>query len=63
MVGFQEAARVSGRTVRALRHLVARRQIPHRKIAGRILFVRCELEAWLVGAPGLSLEQFKEEAS
>jgi hypothetical protein len=54
------AARFCGRTERALRHLVARRRVPYRKVAGRIQFFRGELEAWLSGSPGLTLEELKE---
>jgi len=38
---------------RAVRMRVARRQIPFRKVKGRLVFLRREIERWIETAPGL----------
>ena len=40
----------------AIRNLVLRRAIPYRKPAGRLLFDREEIDAWIKKADGVSLE-------
>jgi predicted DNA-binding transcriptional regulator AlpA len=60
---IEEVMDVTGRkTKAAIRQLVWRRQIPHRKIAGKVVFIRAEIEAWLASAPGLTLEQLRKGA-
>jgi hypothetical protein len=44
----------------AIRNLVLRKAIPYRKPAGRLLFLKEEIDQWIQTAPGLSLEKFKE---
>lgn len=46
-----------GLTQKALYNRVARGEIPHRKLQGRIVFVRTEIEAFLAALPGVSLEE------
>jgi hypothetical protein len=55
--GARETAKFLGRTEGAVRNLVLRRQIPYRKLAGRLVFLRCEIEAWINAAPGVRLEE------
>lgn len=46
-----------GVTEKTTRGLVARRMIPFRKLGGRVLFLRAELEQWLVTLDGCTLEE------
>jgi hypothetical protein len=60
---IEEIMDVTGRkTKAAIRQLVWRGKIPHRKVAGKVVFYRHEIEAWLASAPGLTLEQLKKGA-
>ena len=55
-----QAAEYIGRSPGALRNLVMRREIPFRKVAGRLVFLRDELEKWLSDpADGLTWEEYK----
>jgi len=54
-----EVADLIGRTPGAVRNLVMRRAIPFRKPAGRLMFIRSEIEAWIKDAPGITLERLK----
>jgi len=60
MLDIHKAARICGRTPKAMRNLVARQRIPYRKVAGRVQFIRAELEEWLAGSPGVTLEELRE---
>lgn len=40
----------------AIRNLTLRRAIPYRKVAGRLVFIRDEIEKWIESAPGLRLK-------
>lgn len=40
----------------AIRNLVLRRAIPFRKVAGRLLFDRDEIDLWIKKSEGISLE-------
>jgi len=40
----------------AIRNLVLRRAIPYRKPAGRLLFDKEEIDQWVKGSEGISLE-------
>jgi hypothetical protein len=55
-----EAAQFLKRTPAAIRNLVARHQIPFRRPAGRLIFIRSELVEWIENAPGLRREDMKE---
>ena len=44
----------------AVRHLVERRALPFRKLNGRILFLRSELEEFLLTLPGCTPEEARE---
>lgn len=40
-----------------IRQMVARRQVPFRKVCGRLLFLESEIDAWIDNQPGLSEEE------
>jgi hypothetical protein len=46
------------RSAGAVRMLVLRRAIPFRKPGGRLVFIRSEIEKWVLNAPGLTFEEF-----
>jgi hypothetical protein len=52
-----EVGLVLGRSPGAVRNLVLRRRIPYRKLAGRLLFLRDEIENWVETAPGLRIDE------
>ena len=43
----------------SIRNLVLRRQIPYRKPAGRLLFNREEIDAWIQNSEGISLDDIR----
>jgi predicted DNA-binding transcriptional regulator AlpA len=45
----------------AIRNLVLRRTIPYRKPAGRLIFLKEEIDQWVQMAPGKSLEEIKND--
>ena len=51
------ASELLGCSERALRARIARRLIPYRRFSGRIVFVRSELEAFLMNLPGCSVKE------
>ena len=53
----RHAARFLGGTEKQVRAMVARRLIPHRRLGGRIIFLRPELEQWLASLPGCPLAE------
>ena len=60
----KEAALFIGKkSAGAVRNLVMRRAIPYRKVAGRLFFLRSELELWISQAPGLTLTEIEDERS
>lgn len=44
----------------AIRNLVSRRVIPFRKVGGRLLFLRCEIDKWIDGSPGVRPEDLEK---
>jgi len=46
-----------GATQKAVYGQVERRTIPFRRLGGRIVFLRSELEAWLETLPGVTLDE------
>lgn len=56
----EEIGEVIGRTPAAVRNLVKRRKIPFRKPAGRLIFLRSEIQAWIENAEGLHLEEIND---
>jgi len=55
-----QAAKYIGRSPGALRNLVMRRQIPYRKVAGRLVFFQDELDKWWDKWPGVRLEDLQK---
>lgn len=53
-------ARELGITEKQLRSQIARGLIPHRRLGGRIVFLRDEVAAFLSKLPGVSVEQALE---
>lgn len=45
----------------AIRNLVLRRAIPYRKPAGRLIFLKEEIDQWVQMAPRKSLEEIKND--
>jgi hypothetical protein len=57
----REAGRFVKRSPAAVRNLVLRKQIPYRRVAGRLVFIREELEEWIRGSPGLRIDDIESE--
>ena len=55
-----EVAEFLGRSPGAIRNLVLRRAIPYRKVGGRLLFLRNEIERWIDQSPGVRLQDLEE---
>jgi hypothetical protein len=45
----------------AVRTLASRRKIPFRKVGGRLVFLRSELDDWIKNSPGLTIEEYKKK--
>jgi hypothetical protein len=45
----------------AIRNLVLRKDIPHRKQAGRLIFLKDEIDQWIKMAPGKSLDEIEND--
>ena len=45
----------------AVRTLASRRKIPHRKVGGRLIFLKSEIEEWIEASPGLTLKEWKRK--
>lgn len=58
----EEASKFVKRTPGAMRNLVMRKAIPFRKPAGRLIFLRSELEEWIRSAPGITIKEYGEAA-
>ena len=48
-----------GGTEKLIRGLVERRLIPFKRLGGRIVFLRAELETWLANLPGCTADEAK----
>jgi len=57
----KEAGQFLRRSPAAIRNMVLRRVIPHRKVAGRLIFLREELEEWVRRSPGLTIDDIEVE--
>jgi hypothetical protein len=53
-------AEMLGRSEGAVRQMVWRKQLPHRKVAGRIVFLREEIEKLIEDAPGVRPEELEK---
>jgi len=45
----------------AIRNLVLRRAIPYRKPAGRLIFLKDEIDQWVQSAPGKTMEEMRDD--
>ncbi len=54
-----DCASYLGRSEGAVRNLVLRRAIPYRKVGGRLVFLKREIDDWIETAPGLRVEDVK----
>jgi hypothetical protein len=57
-----QLSQLLNRSQSAIRNLVLRRKIPFRKVAGRLLFIRDEIEKWVDRAEGLRPEDLERRA-
>ena len=63
LLDVRALAKAWGITERSVRGRVARRLIPFRKIGNRVVFLRCEIEAFITDLPGgCSLAEAKHNA-
>ena len=56
----EQVGRFINRSPAAVRNLVLRRKIPFRKPAGRLVFLRSEIERWIQTSPGLYLQDIEK---
>ena len=56
-----EVAEFLGRSPGAVRNLVLRRAIPFRKVGGRLIFLKHEIDLWIEESPGLKLSDIERE--
>ena len=61
LLSTTEVADLLRRSPAAIRNMVMRKIIPYRKPGGRLLFVKDELEEWVLRSEGVSLDDLKEE--
>ena len=50
-------------SAQAVRTLASRRKIPHRKVNGRLVFLKSELDEWIEQSPGFTLKDWKKKCS
>jgi hypothetical protein len=55
----KETGEILGTSPAAIRNLVLRRKIPFRKPAGRLIFIRTEIEQWIMDSPGVRPEDIR----
>ena len=56
-----ECGEYIGKTDGAIRNLTMRREIPFRKVAGRLVFLKSEIDEWIENSPGVRLEDLEEK--
>ena len=57
---ISELAHYVKRSKGPIRNLVLRRAIPYRKPAGRLIFLKEEIDLWIQMSPGKTLEEMKD---
>ena len=57
ILNAEELARYLKRTPSSIRNLVMRRQVPFRKVGGRLVFFKEEIDKWVLDSPEISLEE------
>lgn len=60
VLDVRTAAAFVGCSEKALRAHVSRQTVPFRRLGGRVLFLRSEIESWLLGLDGCTLDTAKE---
>lgn len=55
-----ELAAYLGRTPQAIRDMVCRHKIPFRKPGGRLLFIKSEIDTWVQGSKGITLNELQK---
>jgi predicted DNA-binding transcriptional regulator AlpA len=58
---INELASYIKRSKGAIRNLILRRAIPYRKPAGRLIFLKKEIDQWVQTSPGKSFEEIKND--
>ena len=56
----RSASAFYGGTEKQVRGMIARRVIPFRRLGGRIIFLKVELEQWIVALPGCTPDEAKK---
>ena len=57
LLSVRDMAQMLNRSEAAVRQMCWRRQIPYRKVQGRILFRRDEIEQLILQSPGVALSE------
>lgn len=57
VLDVRTAAAFLGTTEKTVRGMIERKLIPFKRCGARIIFIRAELEAWLSGLDGCSLDE------
>lgn len=63
VISIDDAATLINRSRETVYHMTSRRQIPHYKRNGRLVFRRSELEAWLCGVPVPTMQVIEIDAN
>lgn len=59
VLDVRSGAAFIGISEKAIRGKVARGVIPYRRLGGRIIFLKAELEGWLAALPGVTFAEAK----
>ena len=62
VIDVPQAAHLIGRTEGATRQMIARRQIPFRRVGSRIVLFQEEILEWLDQQPGVRIEELQAAA-
>jgi hypothetical protein len=60
LLDVRGVALLLGTSERSVRARIGRKLLPYRKLSGRIVFLRSELEAFIADLPGVSVDEAKE---
>jgi excisionase family DNA binding protein len=59
VLSVRQVAEFLGRSEQAVYKLVYRKQLPYRKLGGKVIFIRKELEQYLDQLSGLTVEEIE----
>jgi predicted DNA-binding transcriptional regulator AlpA len=45
----------------SIRTLASRRKIPFRKVNGRLIFLKSEIDEWIENSPGLNINEYQKK--